>query len=772
VRIKPENIPAELREIDRWVVWKYEEREGKWTKVPYSAQTGGATGTSEKWRPSWSSFAAAGGRFEEGGWDGIGFVFAADDDIVGIDLDSCRDPETGALSVWAALIVDGLWSYTEVTPSGTGVHILLHGKLPPGERRKGGVEMYEEGRYFTVTGERLEMLPESLRERSRALTELHGRIFSKRRGAEGAPRNGTDPAGVSEDVILGKLFANPKYSALWHGDVSGYPSPSEADLALCGYIAFLAGPDFSLIDRLFQQSQLMREKWTSASHGRAGSTYGADTIRAAVEGKTQFYDWNRPASNQDPFVANVALVADYARIREPSRPPTELEPEALYGLPGDVVKAILPHTESHAAAILANFLIGAGCLVGRRPHVYRDGARHGANEFACLVGLTSTGRKGTATRRVDEVFQSLFAAPEYPDLDSSDKSDKSRFHTHETVSSWSDLVIGGLGSGEALISSLAEENEQGELEPRRLVFEEEFSRCLKIMAREHSTLSEMLRQAWDGSRMENRVKGKVLRAPPSHVAIMGHITEIEMRLRLGEAELFNGFANRFLWVCVDRSKYLPFGGGRAALGPVVSALQRAIAHARTLDTLEFDAEASRMWEEGGLYRALDDRPPGLLGAVTARASSHVTRLALQWAVFDCRREIGVGHLMAALAFWDFCEKSCAYLFGTSLGDEYADTILELAQESYPAALTRTEIRDRFRRHAAPGRIPAALRLLEERGYLEHAQAETGGRPVEHWRFSPRVVRDQSDISDKSHRDKSDKSPLQLARALIEEQEGR
>lgn len=447
-------------------------------------------------------------------------------------------------------------------------------------------------------------------------------------------------------------------------------------------------------------------------------------------------------------VASVASVA--ADKQKSSQERIVLQPEAFYGLPGMAVELILPHTEADPAALLANFITAAGCIVGPRAYIYRDGRRQGTNEFACVVGLSAAARKGTATSRIEEVIKDCVGSI-YTKID----------HVHACESddaAWEDLIIRGLGSGEALVSSLAEDANEAGWDGRRFVFEEEFSRCLKVMGREGSTLSEMLRAVWDGSRLENRVKGKTLRAPAGHVSLMGHITEAEMRVRLGQIELFNGFANRFLWFLADRSKYLPLGGGHPPVGPVVSGLRHVLEQSRHWREMTFDGQVTALWVEGGLYQRLEDRPPGLLGAVTARAAAHVTRLSLLWAVLDGAEQVHLPHLMAALAVWDYNEKTCAYLFGTSTGDEYADSILEFLQEVAPGYLTRTEIRDRFKRHAEPGRIMQALLLLEREGKIERHQVSTPGRSAECWSLKTSDPRDRSD--------KSDKSPLEWARGLL------
>ena len=155
--LKPiaENIPAELKTIPHWVLWRasWKEKEQKWSKVPYSVHTIHCAKSNDP--KSWADFDKVYGRYLNNGFDGIGFVLSADDGFSGVDLDKCRDPETGKIELWARSIIERLDSYTEVSPSGTGIRIFVKAKLPPGRRKKGTIEMYESGRYLTVTGHRL-----------------------------------------------------------------------------------------------------------------------------------------------------------------------------------------------------------------------------------------------------------------------------------------------------------------------------------------------------------------------------------------------------------------------------------------------------------------------------------------------------------------------------------------------------------------------------------------------------------------------------------------
>jgi len=141
-------LPEELRQRRHWVVWKLEERDGKPTKVPYIA--GGSGKASSTDSLTWRSFEEAVRALETGRYDGLGFVFSSGDPFAGVDLDDCRDPETGELEEWAAKIVEAFGSYAEVSQSGTGVHIIVMGKAP--NKKRGKVEAYSSERYFALTG--------------------------------------------------------------------------------------------------------------------------------------------------------------------------------------------------------------------------------------------------------------------------------------------------------------------------------------------------------------------------------------------------------------------------------------------------------------------------------------------------------------------------------------------------------------------------------------------------------------------------------------------
>lgn len=275
-------VPAELLGLSQWVVWGFEPGDHKPRKVPYSAPTGGRASTTDP--SAWTTFSRAvtvarGGR----GFEGVGFVFAMGDPYCGVDLDDCID-EQGNLSADAQWIVDTLNTYTEVSPSGRGVKLFLRAKLPPSGRRKGKVEMYDTGRYFTVTGRHLAGTPSAVEERQAELEALHAEIFGSRKARQ-PPRPAIAFAVPAEDAdLLAKARSaknGRKFMGLFYcGDLSAYGGDdSAADMALCCLLAFWCDGDASRIDRLFRQSALMREKWDSR---RGATTYGTRTIDAAL----------------------------------------------------------------------------------------------------------------------------------------------------------------------------------------------------------------------------------------------------------------------------------------------------------------------------------------------------------------------------------------------------------------------------------------------------------------------------------------------------------
>jgi putative DNA primase/helicase len=323
-----DGVPDTLREREQWICWRYEWDDGRdeWTKVPIDADSGGFGSSTDP--DTWGSFGAAVAYHERAGTDtdGVGFVFAERDTVAGIDLDDCRDPDDGDLEAWAVDLLDDVRTFTEVSPSGTGLHLFLLGFVPDGGNRgdvpdaPGHVEMYDSGRFFTVTGARVEDTPGTVEQANDALDGVHAEYV---RGDE-PDADTPEPAGDG-GVRADSPAANPtldgdkpgssdlpdaelvekaknaengeKFRQLWNGNTAGYPSQSEADLALCGLLAFWTGGDRRRIDDLFRDSGLYREKW---DEDRGAKTYGERTIEQALSGDAEFYEPGEHSGSSRP----------------------------------------------------------------------------------------------------------------------------------------------------------------------------------------------------------------------------------------------------------------------------------------------------------------------------------------------------------------------------------------------------------------------------------------------------------------------------------------
>ena len=287
-------IPASLIKCDQWVCWREEERDGKATKVPVVSGTGAFASTTDP--DTWTEFDTALEYVDGNEADGIGFVFSEDDPIVGVDLDDCRDPETGEPDETAADVIERLDSYTEVSPSGTGFHVLVEGDLPDGRNRRGSIELYDSARFFTVTGDPVEGTLDRIARRQDALEAIHRDYVQddsdSQNQADSESTLETGSVDLDDVEVLEKARKaenGEKFEHLWNGHTTGYDSHSEADMALCCLLAFWTGGDRSQIDRLFRQSGLMREKWDEV-HYADGSTYGEKTIERALSTVTEHYD--------------------------------------------------------------------------------------------------------------------------------------------------------------------------------------------------------------------------------------------------------------------------------------------------------------------------------------------------------------------------------------------------------------------------------------------------------------------------------------------------
>ena len=385
---------------------------------------------------------------------------------------------------------------------------------------------------------------------------------------------------------------------------------------------------------------------------------------------------------------------------------------------------IEPETEADPVAILTQLLVAVGSMFGRGSFFRVEGTSHHANLFAVLVGTTARGRKGTSEGRVRQILRSVDAE-------------------------WTDANIKtGLVSGEGLVWSVRDpiyrtENikEKGRIvgteevladagveDKRLLVIESEFASTLRVCKRETNTLSPTLRSAWDSGTLRTMAKNSPAKATDAHISIVAHITAEELRVMLAEVDGFNGFANRFLWVAVRRSKFLPDGGRDLDLTAYGERLALAVEKARSGGRMERDQGAAALWRRS--YPELaDDDASGLLAAVTSRAEAQVLRLSMIYALLDCGLTIKEEHLQAALAVWRYCRSSAAMIFG-HYGDPLEGKVLEVIRQQPGAG--RREIHKALGGHTRGTTLVDTLARLRDAGKIRVEKVETGGRTAERW----------------------------------------
>jgi hypothetical protein len=502
LRLRPDVMPDDLKERDQWVLWRYELRGGKWTKVPYQPDGQKASSTDPT---TWSSFEEVCQAYELHPelFDGIGFAFAADDPFIGGDLDNCID-ETGALKPWARPIVERFAdTYIEQSPSAKGLKIFAKGELPgKGKAQRvedGRIEIYDRGRFFTLTGNVFNDSPSQIEEHQIDIDELYNRI-------SGSSNNGNHQSS--------------------HDNGNKIPKGQRHDT-----LVSLAG---SMRRRGMSVAAIEAGLWSDNST-RCEPPYDREHIRKIAESAGQWPAEVSIADDTTPTAANW---------------PDPIQPEAFHGCAGELVRLIAPHSEADPAALLVQFLVGLGNLIGRIPHFVAEADEHFLNLFAIIVGQTSKGRKGTSLGQIQKVLSSA-------------------------DTNWSkDRVMGGLSSGEGLIWAVRDEirelkpsskkgsqpeykeviTDAGVSDKRLLVTEPEFARVLQVAERESNTLSAIMRQAWDTGTLRILTKKQPAAATSAHISIIGHITKSELSRLLTDTAVANGFANRFLWVCARRSK--------------------------------------------------------------------------------------------------------------------------------------------------------------------------------------------------------------------------
>lgn len=266
-----------MTKLRQWVLWKLSANDNK--KIP--CQTNGRYASINKPK-TWCSFSEALNSNKTDKYSGLGFVFCKSDPYAGIDFDKVINPKTGEIEHSVLRNIKILDSYTEYSQSETGIHVIVKGKIPHA-RKTDKIEIYDSFRFFVMTGNHLDDTPYSIENRQKELNEL---LKTSRPNKQIISKTKTrDDFRMGEEMVLRRARSAKnsfKFDKLWQGDWTGYPSQSEADLALCRFLAFHSDNNTEIVDSLFRYSGLFRTKWDEP---RGDSTYGRQTIKKSIGGR-------------------------------------------------------------------------------------------------------------------------------------------------------------------------------------------------------------------------------------------------------------------------------------------------------------------------------------------------------------------------------------------------------------------------------------------------------------------------------------------------------
>ena len=395
--------------------------------------------------------------------------------------------------------------------------------------------------------------------------------------------------------------------------------------------------------------------------------------------------------------------------------PAEPEDEAFYGLAGELARTIAPFTEASDTGILTSILTIASALF--RGHIFESGDRQTTNLYAVLVGQSGLGRKSHAQSLAMRVF----------DLAVGD--------------AWRSILLPGLESGQALPRIMSDRYAAGTGDPRALLLEGELGRMLAGMGRESSTLSTTLRVAWDGLPLGRSVVSRAESAIATvhHIAMLGAITDRELRSKLTDEEQANGFGNRVIWIAVRSPRVIvdPVPVVDMIDQPILERLRENLAGAQLGRTHLWTPEAKDLWATWYRYWRLQ-QSAALSSTLVARGPAQVVRLAMTYALLDGagnrmgdlgRIALTGGHLRAALALWAYSERSVKYIFGDSTGDLIADSLLR-AIGDVGDVITYSDARSEVAGNRTPP-LDAAVETLTRLGKVrvDHTQHPRGGRKL-------------------------------------------
>jgi hypothetical protein len=761
-----QSVPDILKAMPNWVSWKLVDG----TKPPFICGTDFTRHASSTDSSTWSTFDKV-AESVTSDTEGVGFVLGGEaiaQQILGFDLDGCRNPETGEITSWAEEFLDGLpSSYAEYTPSGYGLRIWVKGKLPGAKRMfklapkvgfgsKVQIEVYDSARYFTVTGnvydEYFDRPIQTFEDRDLARVyamceELHAKFP--------APNSSTDSSigqiGEGARIKSSGLVTTTKLALLMGGTIVSqkpfviedgngnsleYPSQSEADMALVTALAIAHGDNAEMIDEEFRKSPLYRDKW---------DRLGASTITKAIKTATRMRDESasRPSTSAslraEVGSAPAVVIADlepvssfefditdeeYEAQLEQEWPVVRLKPQPgpewtediYYGLSGDIIRKAARYNEAHPAGMLLDLLVSLGSIFGRSCYFNTNSTKHYSNEFMVRVGDSSYSRKGSGRDEIDRLLRYV---------------DREWFDTR---------TLSGFGSAEAIIDQIRDSSVQsrfdkrsnsyvtthvpGVSDKRLCVREGEMASVFLLAGKAESRADVVMRDGWDGKPLRNVVKGKTsdgisnsLVCIDPHLVISGDTTRSELVSKMPDGADENGFGNRFIYVYVYRTQLCPLGGPEIDWSSDAAKLYDVIQFAKKQGCVGLTPSAKIVWLR--MYTQIENSHlPGLAGKMTSRAAAHIRRLAMIYAMLDLSPAVDVKHLRTAQSLWNYCEDSAQYIFNGTTKDQ-VKLVSWMRKQTEP--ITLPAIREGFyQRHKKAEHVKQVVKDLIRVGLVKQS----------------------------------------------------
>lgn len=381
----------------------------------------------------------------------------------------------------------------------------------------------------------------------------------------------------------------------------------------------------------------------------------------------------------------------------------------FYGPLGTLTHVLAAESEADPAAIYTTMLTGVGAMVGRDVAAWIGNSRHQLQLFGLVVGDTARARKGTsysdAARALNLIDPDFMANRE----------------------------VRNLSSGEGLIHRLRDPRDDDErtlADKRALVYLSEFSTALRNANRESNNLSGVIREAWDGGKLETLTRADPMAATGYHLGLVGHITITELRRELSETAQANGFANRFLFIGARRPHLRPRPRrvDDAELLPYTSIVRQALADAKRRTAVQFSEAGWEAWER--VYAQIEGAEfPSMVTQLVVRGSAYVVRIAGLHALIDGSEHIEPVHLDAAYALWLYSQDTVLHIYGDTVGDKVADNLLRHLRKAGTDGMTGREVSKAFSGHLSADALRAAADYLSTLGLIEVFEVTgNGGRP--------------------------------------------